>query len=651
MSAMTLLIESPSKDEVGDRRLRRSDVPENRVPGFRTRAAGVQDLAQIQKWLPDALVGTPATTFMVATDSITGEIAGIAALRVFGDRVARFLLFVDPAHRRRGCGTVLLTSVRQAAKKAQATRLLTGRSSEATANDAASLAVVAFLQATGMTVGQEIVRYRAELKIALEMLGPLYQRFARAPAGPHRPRIVTASQVDPRALANFAVRDIGGIPEEIAARLNGQGQAFCLFTSHVALVENTIVGAVLTQRQGTAVLIETRVVEVAHRGSGVNLALMYHGIAAAASLGIETIEFEHDTLELDTAKLARRFGATQIGRRQCWGCPLPSIAISKAAVVAAPSSDWQAEALRDHRVDGLDPNHLQQRLFFDSANDVIQVLQERGVEGMSVVNHVRGLTLQLKLVRHGAEPLYRTTGLKSCLLLAVLPKSASLYAFETLATGLGLDRVTVCSHKFPEESINPHSVARLAIPGTICHSHVDARLGNLASINPFLDRMIVHVRDPRQAMLSAVHHLNDLRSRNGASHIASFGIPLPSHYFDLPLTEQIDFMIEHGLREFVRWIEGWMDAVANPLFMPQVLFTRYEDLHAAPASFFKSILDFYGVAWRTADFQPPAAVSGSRHFRKGMKDEWRGVLTSAQCAAAGAHIPSRILDRFDWPVR
>jgi GNAT superfamily N-acetyltransferase len=613
---------------------------------FHFRSFTPQDLTYIRAWLPDAIGGTPAASITIATDAVTGKIAGVGALRVFVDRVGRFLLFVDPTQRRRGCGTALLVRVRQTAQAARASRLLTGRSAEATIGDEATKIALAFLRANGMSVGQEVVRYRADLKSALAVLKPLYQRFEQQPAGPGRPRIVTANQVDPRALANFVVRDVGGIPQEIAARLTGQGPSFCLATSHVALVENAIVGAVLTQRHGTAVLIETRAVEVTRRGSGVNLALMYHGIAVAATLGIETIEFEHDISERDTAKLARRFNALTIGRRQCCGCSL-LVAATKSRL----ESGWQAAALQEPLVDGLSLKLLQERLFFNSANDVIQMLNERGVDGMSIVNHARGVTLQVKMVRHGPETFYRTSGLKTCLLLAVVPRSASVFAFETLATGLGLDRVTVCAHQFPQEKINPQSVARLAIPGTICHSHVDARLGNLAAINPFLERMVVHVRDPRQAMLSAVHHLNDLRSRKGASHVAGFGIPLPNDYFDLPLTEQIDFMIEHGLPEFVRWIEGWMEAAANPLFKPRLLFTRFEDLHADPAVFFKSILDFYGVAWRSADFKLPAATSGSRHFRKGMKDEWRTVLTAAQCEAACARVPTLILDRFDWPAR
>ncbi|MBY0523882.1 MAG: DUF4915 domain-containing protein [Gemmataceae bacterium] len=92
----------------------------------------------------------------------------------------------------------------------------------------------------------------------------------------------------------------------------------------VALVDNEIVGALLAVARSHNLLVETLAVAGGHRCGGLNLALMYRSAEAAAALGIQTIEFEHDTQESDIAKLARRFGATQIGCRQCWGAFLPA---------------------------------------------------------------------------------------------------------------------------------------------------------------------------------------------------------------------------------------------------------------------------------------------------------------------------------------
>jgi GNAT superfamily N-acetyltransferase len=360
---------------------------------FLVREATAHDLPYIRAWLPDALGGTPRATIGMATEAATGAVAGSAALRIFADRVGRFLLFVNPAFRRRGCGTVLLESVRQAARRANVRRLLTGRSYPAEAADAESASAVAFFQARGLSVGQDILGYRAELKAALAVLEPLYQRSVRELAHRHRARIVTADQVDRAALADFAVRHTGGYPEDIIDRLGGRRPAYSLATSLVALEDQRIVGALLTMTRGPNVFIETRAVAPEHRGGWINLALMHRAAAAAARLGVTTIEFECEAEDHDTTKLARRLGARQVARRQCWSCPLPASAgpppasgvhplDGAAGMVSAALSGWQAEALGDQRMDGLELPQLQEWLFFDSANGVIQMPGERSVEGL-----------------------------------------------------------------------------------------------------------------------------------------------------------------------------------------------------------------------------------------------------------------------------
>jgi len=103
--------------------------------------------------------------------------------------------------------------------------------------------------------------------------------------------------------------------------------------------------------------------------------------------------------------------------------------------------------------------------------------------------------------------------------------------------------------------------------------------------------------------------------------VASFGLPLPNNYFDLSLIEQIDHVIEHALPDLVRWTEsGW--AAVNPLFQTGVLFTRDDDLQNQPSMLFRSILDFFGLRWRSANFQP-AAAKGSQRDRNGNPEGWR----------------------------
>jgi len=324
-----------------------TDATSQLRPPFFIREAVAADMPHVGAWLPEALRGTPTAKLMVAVDAATFAVVGVAALRVFVDRVGRFLLYVDPPFRRRGCGAALLDAVRESAHRAGVQSLLTVRSYEVAANDVFSNTARAFFRARGLAVAQEIRRLRIELRSALGMLEPLHQRFLRRMANPCAPTLVPAAQVDPLALAAFAVRHVGGIPEVIAQRLKGLGDdAYTPTLSWVALIDNQIVGAILSVPQPrNEFLVETRVVDAAHRGGGLNLALMYRAAAAAVAAGSQAIEFEHDTKEPDTSRLVGRLGAIQVGCRQCWGSALPT----------RPPLPAMPEAIRQNMIEPLSP--------------------------------------------------------------------------------------------------------------------------------------------------------------------------------------------------------------------------------------------------------------------------------------------------------
>jgi GNAT superfamily N-acetyltransferase len=289
---------------------------------FLTRAAEAGELPLIRAWLPETLRGTPPASFIVALDAATGAIAGIAALRLFGDAVGRFRIYVAHAHRRRGCGTILLESVQQAALQGKATVLLTGTYHDARPADEADAAVLAFFRARGLSVAQEVVRYRADVPTALAVVESLYNRSMRRPAHTRAARIVTADQADLDALADFAVRHVGGFREAVAARLRGAGRAYSPALSMAAIVGNRIVGAQLVEARGLNAFFETLAVDVSHRGGWVNLALQYHSGLACKRSGIKRFEFDGDAKDRAAARLAQHFAAVQVGRRKCWGCAL-----------------------------------------------------------------------------------------------------------------------------------------------------------------------------------------------------------------------------------------------------------------------------------------------------------------------------------------
>ena len=281
------------------------------------------DAEFLRTWLPQMLVGTPAAQWLVAAERESGSIVGAAALRVFRDRGVRFTVFVLPEFRRQGCGRSLLASVRTLAKQQNVARLLSEWSNQVGAGDEQSLTANAFCRACGLSIKQEVINYQAELSAALRVLEPLYERCPLASGT----RIVPIDQVDARQLAIFAVCHVGGLPEEVAAQLVGNhDRAYSRTTSLAVIANDQIVGAILTRRVADTLVFDSKVVAADHRGGAVDLALMCLSLRQATCEDIRLIQFESDNRGNDTVKLARRFAAEEIARRQCWGETLDTTA-------------------------------------------------------------------------------------------------------------------------------------------------------------------------------------------------------------------------------------------------------------------------------------------------------------------------------------
>jgi hypothetical protein len=231
------------------------------------------------------------------------------------------------------------------------------------------------------------------------------------------------------------------------------------------------------------------------------------------------------------------------------------------------------------------------------------------------------------------------------ILLNTLPKSGSIYILESLYKGLNINWMPISAGS---EIIKRIEIGILASGMNVTQEHLLANSRNLCLINEVLDKLVVHVRDPRQATLSWVHHL--IKTTRETKDVISLlpVIPTVANYFSLSLTEQISWQIESGyLPLAISFIEGWLDAEAEPSFYPEILFTKYENLATEPRSFFESILNFYKIEQFPFTFPEPPQ-EGKLHYRKGRADEWREVFTPEQAEKASSMMPKRLCDRFGW---
>lgn len=153
-----------------------------------------------------------------------------------------------------------------------------------------------------------------------------------------------------------------------------------------------------------------------------------------------------------------------------------------------------------------------------------------------------------------------------------------------------------------------------------------------------IDRMIVHVRDPRQALVSIVHHLDRYPDQ-----LPEFrGLAAEGRTISEQAQKVIDLY-----HNSISWISGWVDAERDV----EILFSTHEQFVRNRAAFVERYLDFYGADCRFFSYENALAQQAGTdyHFRSGRTDEWRDVLEPALADQLSAMLPERLKSKFGWP--
>ncbi len=231
------------------------------------------------------------------------------------------------------------------------------------------------------------------------------------------------------------------------------------------------------------------------------------------------------------------------------------------------------------------------------------------------------------------------------ILINALPKSASESIWNRLAQGLGIAQGHISIGLFPDCLAVPYRVREFSRGGMAAKEHLPATTHNVAALaEAGVERVIVHVRDPRQALLSWAHFLEgDVRKRLLA--------PLwrkttpPADFFRQPFATQLDWHIEHYLPIIVRFIDDWVEAGGSPAAGISVKFLTFEAFKADASGYFDELLAFFGI---DPVLYAAEAEAEAIHLRKGAVDEWRGVFTAEQAARIWQRIPARLAEMFSW---
>jgi hypothetical protein len=231
------------------------------------------------------------------------------------------------------------------------------------------------------------------------------------------------------------------------------------------------------------------------------------------------------------------------------------------------------------------------------------------------------------------------------ILINTVPKSASESIWNRLAEGLGLAQGHISVFLYPDCSVVPSRAAFAARGGLIAKEHLRASEHNLSILAEHgFRRIVFHLRDPRQVIVSWAHFVRDDVSMRLMGPLWRKVVP-PHAVLTADLPTLLDWCIDHFLPLLLEFVDGWRKVAADDASPFQVRFLSFERFLDDPQGYFDEALAFLEID--PARFRAEAETE-SVHLRKGEKEEWRAVLSKGQMARAWKQIPAELAEEQGW---
>lgn len=230
-----------------------------------------------------------------------------------------------------------------------------------------------------------------------------------------------------------------------------------------------------------------------------------------------------------------------------------------------------------------------------------------------------------------------------------MPEFHTMEGWELYATGrdFSCTQLYACGD-FNTQLLRPSEMHHY-MDGYFFGAHMQASYHNMTILEEAgFDRIVVLLRDPRDAFISWVHHLNNLGEKARNYHSKIYHIP--RDYYHWSLEKQYDFQARSFLPAMINWVEGWLDYYASADRKIDVLFVYYDELKRNPLGYVKKILSFYDI--ENADYSKiPTIKQGQLHFRKGEHGQWQVELSPENQALADKLLEDRILSGFSMAIK
>lgn len=240
--------------------------------------------------------------------------------------------------------------------------------------------------------------------------------------------------------------------------------------------------------------------------------------------------------------------------------------------------------------------------------------------------------------------------------LVTMPKTGTQTIRNILMDCLQVPRRHIHNGQFPHEQLGNETKTNRANQRYLSSSHWAPNRHNcVVARNSGQNKIIVNIRDPRQATLSWVHHVAKLRKNQ---HPDFDEIDLCPDYYhegnkDINALLDMDFFIEKYFTELITWLKAWENAeqANNGLDIKIVTFETFKN---DPHQYFQQLLLFLdcdpALSKKCANHSLINGKYGKSHFRKGLIDEWKTVFSPEQIKFCNEHMSKLNLQNYNYEI-
>jgi hypothetical protein len=235
------------------------------------------------------------------------------------------------------------------------------------------------------------------------------------------------------------------------------------------------------------------------------------------------------------------------------------------------------------------------------------------------------------------------------IILMSMPKSGSIFLAQSLCRVLQIRLARFGNYGFTQPVVWSKGIRRIRSGNYVCQEHLPASDHVIASLGILVPSIIVHIRDPRRALVSWIGHLNDLLEAGRLIDAYAFAERvMPDGYLQWDAERQLDWHVTHVMPRLVHWIEGWVRAHDDPSCKLRIVLSTLEALQADQENALRRLLDELGISYRDEWLKQPGPIVGKRNVRRDPSEDRKSKYPRALWERATAAVPAELRERFNW---